>query len=58
MPIRAGTWGCPRAELGGAAHFLRRRLGSDNSGGDSNGNDDTGGGNGAGGSGTRGALSR
>ncbi len=38
----------PRAELGGAAHFLRRRLGSDSSGGDSSGGDDTGGGNGAG----------
>jgi hypothetical protein len=40
----------PRAELGGAAHFLRRRLGSDNSG-----SDNTGGAGGNGGSGDLGS---
>jgi hypothetical protein len=50
----------PRAELGGAAHFLRRRLGRDNSGGDGNGSDNTagdntGGGNGAAGGGDLGS---
>ena len=50
----------PRVELGGAAHFLRRRLGSANSGGDSTGDDDTGDSNGASdrGSGDAGVLSR
>lgn len=32
----------PRAELGGAAHFLRRRLSRDNNGSDNNSSDNTG----------------
>jgi fermentation-respiration switch protein FrsA (DUF1100 family) len=37
-----GHLGVPRAELGGAVHFLRRRLGGDNSGGDNSGGGDPG----------------
>jgi hypothetical protein len=36
-----GHLGVPRAELGGAAHFLRRRLGGGNSGGGFMGGDPT-----------------